>query len=258
PVLPQIEIAQGRSFTIDLLDAHTHHFSYGENFGAADCEVPVKRFHYEPTRQPVVLDWWSGTEDARLAAQAACFTTVANWQQSGKDLEWEGETYSWSKHHEFLKLLDLPSRTEECLQLALACGDPKAIALLTSNGWRVTDAIALSRDISTYRSFIQDSRGEFTVAKDQNVRLRSGWFSDRSACYLASARPVITQDTGFGNILPTGRGLFAFRTIDDVVEAMDSIRTCYPEQCQAALEIAREYFAAEKVLGSLIERAGLR
>jgi hypothetical protein len=95
------------------------------------------------------------------------------------------------------------------------------------------------------------------VAKDQNIRLRSGWFSDRSACYLAAGRPVITQDTGFGNILPTGRGLFAWRTADDIVAAMETIATDYAGHCRAAREIATEYFDAERVLGSLLVRAGL-
>src|SRR5262249_7108692 len=113
PVLPQIEIAQSRKFTIDLLAAHTHHFTFGENLGAPDCLVPVGRFNYLPTRQPVILDWWQPGADRphRLpAAGPHRFTTVGSWQQSGKDVEWNGETYAWSKHHEFLKIIDLPRR----------------------------------------------------------------------------------------------------------------------------------------------------
>jgi hypothetical protein len=140
--------------------------------------------------------------------------------------------------------------------LALACGDGEAIQLLTSGGWRVIDALSLSKDIGPYRAYIAGSRGEFTVAKDQNVRLRSGWFSDRSACYLAAGKPVITQDTGFGNILPTGQGLFAFRTMEDVLGALDAIRVDYEHHSRLAREIASEYFAADKVLGSLLEQTG--
>jgi hypothetical protein len=253
PVLPQIEVAQGRRFTIDLLVAHTHHFSYGENFGAADCGVPVERFRYLPTRPPVVLGWWQGGP----APADACFTTVASWEQSGKDIEWQGETYCWSKHHEFLKFLDLPRRSDQAFELALACDDAPALALLREHGWRVTDALRLSLEIAPYREYLCASRGEFTVAKDQNIRLRSGWFSDRSACYLAAGRPVLTQDTGFGNLLPTGRGLFAFRTMADVLTALDAIHSDYKGHSRAAREIAAEYFAAEKVVGSLLKRAGL-
>ena len=107
PVLPQIEIARGNAFHIDMLSAHTHHFTYGENIGQPDCGVPVTRFPYRPTRPPVILDWWA----PEAAAPGPCFTTVASWRQAGKDVEWQGETYTWSKHHEFLKFIDLPRRT---------------------------------------------------------------------------------------------------------------------------------------------------
>ena len=256
PVLPQIEVAQGRRFTIDLLAAHTHHFSYGENLGAADCLVPVERFDYRPTRQPIVLDWWTPPADAP-APPAGRFTTVASWQQAGKDIDWGGETYFWSKHLEFLKFLDLPRRTGQRLELALACGDAEVVRLLRSHGWGVVDALALSRNILPYRDYLLGSAGEFTVAKDQNIRLRSGWFSDRSACYLAAGKPVITQDTGFDNVLPTGRGLFAFRTMEDVLAALEAIAADYPAHSRAAREIAAEYFAAEKVLDRLCAEAGL-
>jgi hypothetical protein len=144
PVLPQIEVAQGRSFTINLLSAHTHHFTYGENLGAPDCKVPVERFDYHPTRQPVILDWWQPGPPLTTAlprpanrqhSSAHRFTTIASWQQSEKDIQWNGEVYAWSKHHEFLKFIDLPRRTTEALELALACGDKAAIQLLESHGW---------------------------------------------------------------------------------------------------------------------------
>ena len=265
PVLRQIEVVQGCRDAIELLSAHTHHFTYGENLGAPDCGVPPTRFDCRPTRQPIVLDWWRSdaplTPDGSYQARApGCFTTIANWQQSGKDIEWNGETYLWSKHIEFLKFIDLPRKTDREFELALLCKDAKdaeAIPLLTSHGWRVVDALALSKNIWPYRDYILGSRGEFTVAKDQNIRLRSGWFSDRSACYLATGKPVITQDTGFGNILPTGRGLFAFQTMEDILAAMEAIESDYEGHCRAAREIAAEYFAAEKVLGSLMGRAGL-
>src|SRR5215831_7730759 len=195
PVLPQVEVAQGRQFTIELLRAHTHHFTFGENLGAADCGVPLGPFEYQPTRQPIILDWWPDPEPTTGSA----FTTVANWRQSSKDLEWNGEKYSWSKHHEFLKFIDLPKRTNVPIELALACEDAAALRLLAAHSWRIVDAIPLSRDILPYRDYILGSRGEFTVAKDQNIRLRSGWFSDRSACYLSAGKPVVTQDTAFGN-----------------------------------------------------------
>jgi len=266
PVLPQIEVAKGSTFYIDLLSAHTHHFTYGENLGASDCGVPVTRFEYRPTRPPIVLDWWSPT-----TSPGPYFTTVASWRQSGKDLEWRGQTYTWSKHHEFLKIIELPRRTAQPLELALAVRghagngesgwvplkeeDAEAVRELTRHGWRITDAMTLSREIGPYRDFILGSRGEFTVAKDQNVRLRSGWFSDRSACYLGAGRPVITQDTAFEKFIPTGEGLFAFNGMDDIVAAFEAVNADYERHSRAARAVAETYFRAETVLAKLIEEA---
>lgn len=256
PVRSQIEVAQGRECTIELLSAHTHHFTYGENLGAPDCGVPIVRFEYRPTRQPIVLDWWISGAINNLPSDRDAFTTIATWRQSGSDIEWNGEVYTWSKHLEFLKFIDLPRRTGQALELALALKDEDAdvIQLLRSHGWRTVDAIALSKDILSYRDYIVGSRGEFTVAKDQYTRLRSGWFSDRSACYLGAGRPVITQETGFGKILPTGKGLFAFTTMEDILTALDAIRSDYEGNSRVAREIAVEYFAAEKVISTLMER----
>ena len=269
PVLPQIEVLRGNPFHVDMLSAHTHHFTYGENIGQPDCGVPVSHVTYRPTRPPVVLDWW----EPAPGASNPCFTTVASWRQAGKDIQWQGQTYTWSKHHEFLKIIDLPKRTPQPLELALAIRgragdggrgwiprdqeDADAVALLTRHGWRILNALPLSLDLEAYRAYVTGSRGEFTVAKDQNVRLRSGWFSDRSACYLAAGRPVVTQDTAFGKFIPTGEGLFAFQDIDDIVAALERINADYARHARAAREVAEACFKAETVLGKLVEDAGL-
>jgi len=253
PVLPQIEVAQGRRFTIDHLAAHTHHFTYGENLGAANCGVPVERFEYLPTRQPVVLDWW----DADVPWSEGSYTTVASWRQSDKDVAWRGETYYWSKDREFAKFVALPEASPSPLEVALACDDDEVPQRLRKRGWSIRDALALSRDILTYRGYILASRGEFSVAKDQNIRLRSGWFSDRSACYLAAGKPVVTQDTGFGDVLPTGLGLFAVETAEEAAAAIEEIERNYDGHSRAARELAEEYFDAERVLAGVLERAGV-
>ncbi len=163
------------------------------------------------------------------------------------------------KDREFLKFLDLPKRIGAVIELALG-GDsntPELRQLLQSNCWRVIDANPLTTDPWTYRDYVRASRGEFTVAKDQNVRLKSGWFSERSACYLAAGRPVITQDTGFGTVLPTGAGLFAFNTMDEALAAFDAVQSDYARHSRAALEIAAEYFRAETVLKRLLGDLGL-
>src|SRR5262249_42443196 len=169
------------------------------------------------------------------------------------------ETYFWSKHHEFLKFIELPRRCRETLELATGLVNLEAgeRALLESWGWHLIDAHLFTLDPGAYRNYVVRSRREFTVAKDQNVRLRSGWFSERSACYLAAGRPVITQDTGFGDVLPTGVGLFAFRDMNDIIGAMEAIAADYERHSKAARRIAEEYFRAEAVLAKLLADLGL-
>lgn len=257
PVEIQIQLHDNSQDAIDYLSPHRAFFTFGENYGNADCGLPVsERFHFQPTRQPVLCDIWE--HNGNGAAEA--LTTIGNWCQPRRQVVFRGEVYHWSKHYEFLKFIELPTRTTpQPFELALSRnslnGDDSR--LLASKGWRVRDALAFSDDMDAYRHYITSSRGEFTVAKDQNIRLRSGWFSDRSATYLAAGRPVITQETGFSNILPTGRGLFAFSTLDEAADAVEQINADYQAHSRAAREIAHEYFSAERVLSSLLERVGL-
>jgi hypothetical protein len=253
PVANQVSVATGHLPTIEALAAHHYIFTYGANLGAADCRVPVERFQWQPTWPPVCIDWW--TASAPPTADAA-LTTVANWKHTGKDIVWQGETYYWSKHLEFQHFINLPSRSALPLELAIGGVSDAERADMRRHGWRVVPSVSLAEP-SAYRAYIRASRGEFTVAKDQNIRLRSGWFSDRSVCYLAAGRPVITQDTGFGNVIPTGAGLFAFRTEDEALAAIATVAHDYERQSQAARCIAQEYFAAEHVLGDVLRRIGL-
>src|SRR3712207_5998882 len=254
PVLPQIELYHNVQYTLDFLEPHCAFFTFGENYGNPDCELPVsERFDFRPTRQPVVIDYWKaygGDGDGRM------FTTIGSWRQS-REVTYRGEVYNWSKHHEFMKVLDLPGRTDQSFELALAgCGEADRL-MLEGKGWRVREAVSLSADTNAYRRYIARSRGEFTVAKDQNVRLRTGWFSDRGATYLAAGRPVVTQDTGFSNILPTGQGLFAFSGTEEAVQAIESINADYGRHRRAAFALAREYFSHDVVLKRLLADLGL-
>ena len=253
PVQIELELHRRVPETLAFFAAHDVLFSFAENYGHADCKLPVSpEFPILPTRQPVVLDLWRGRgEPARPA-----FTTVANWRHQ-RSLDYHGETYEWSKHFEFLKLLDRPRRASQPLELALARCPPEDRAALLAHGWSVRDAVELSSDIDAYRRYVATSRGELTVAKDQNVRLRTGWFSDRSATYLAAGRPVVTQDTAFGCALPTGAGLFAFSTPDAALGALQLIDADYPRHSRAALQIAADFFAHDAVLPSLLERGGV-
>ncbi len=270
PVYPELTFAKGEEDTRRLVEEHDEAVTYGENIGGPDCPIPPLPRLRARTRQPVLLDLWQCGPPSR-----AEFTTVCNWKQDGRDVEYHGETYYWSKHREFLKFIDLPRRISTPVELAMGLTDPRAIrhgadevisapgaeldarSLLERNGWRLADAHAFTTDPWAYRDYVQASRGEFTVAKDQNVRLRSGWFSERSACYLAAGRPVITQDTGFGRVLPTGEGLFAFNTLEEIVAAFEAIDSGYERHSRAARAIAEEYFRAETVLARLLGDLGL-
>jgi hypothetical protein len=254
PVLREVELYHDVQETIDLFEQHSVLFTWGENYGQPDCRVPVSsRFRFIPTRQPVVVELW----DAEKPGEGAAFTTIAGWQQLWREIELDGDVYHWSKHLEFMKFLELPSRTDQALELALSGVDEADARLLQAHGWRVRDAAELSGDLDAYRRYISGSRAEFTVAKDQNVRLRSGWFSDRSASYLASGRPVVTQDTGFGNILPTGCGLFGFLTLEEAVVAVEAINSDYHRHSRAASDLAREYFDSDVVLERLLKDSGV-
>ena len=156
-----------------------------------------------------------------------------------------------------MKFIDLPSHTDQPFELALASYKNADQQMLEAKGWRVQPALDFSTDVDSYRAYISGSRGEFTVAKDQNIRLRSGWFSDRSATYLAAGRPVITQETGFCNILPTGAGLFGFSSLDEIVQAVDAINTNYDHHCRAAYALARDYFSHDVVLPRLLAEVGV-
>jgi GT2 family glycosyltransferase len=254
PVQLQIELAQNAASTVEFLEPHAAYFTFAENLGQAECALPVdSRFRFRSTRQPVVIDFWRphGLGDGEA------FTTIGNWKQPWREVNYRGEVYSWSKHLEFLKVLDLPERSGRRLEPALANLPDEDRKKLLANGWNVRDALEFSSDIDEYRRFVATSRGEFTVAKDQNVRMRTGWFSDRSATYLASGRPVVTQDTGFGSVLPTGKGLLAFSTPEEAAVALDEIESDYAGHRRAAAEIAEEYFAAAGVLGRLLDEVGV-
>jgi hypothetical protein len=252
PFASQVKVAAGDQATIAALAAHDTHFTFGENVGQPDCAVPVERFNWLPTRQPVVVDLW---RDGHAAADAP-YTTITTWHNSGKDVTYRGERYYWTKDREFEKFLDLPRRRDVPFELAAGVDDA-VLQRLHEHGWRQRGSVDLSASVTDYREYIQRSRGEFTVARDQYVRPRTGWFSDRSACYLAAGRPVITEDTGFGKFIPTGRGLFAFTTMADVLAAVDAIESDYEGHCRAAREVAEAYFGAEQVVASLMSRAGL-
>jgi hypothetical protein len=255
PVEHEVAVHQGVQETIDYLEPHCAFFTWGENHGHADCGVPTsERFSFIPTRQPIVRDLW----EPFRRDPADTWTTIANWRQPWRPVTLNGERYYWSKHLEFLKFINLPRRCDQAFELALSNLDDEDRRRLDAHGWKLRESLAFTRDVDAYRAYIGQSWGEFTVAKDQNIRLRSGWFSDRSASYLACGRPVITQETGFGNILPTGEGLFAFSTMEEIEEAVARVRADYERHSAAASRIAREWFDYRVVLPPMLDHLGCK
>ncbi len=255
PVTAELRLANGDEHTRAAFDSHHTLVTYGENYGAPDCGVPLCGRQFKSSRQPIDLELWP----LRFNAHAEHFTTIGNYRQSGSDVEYRGETYRWSKHHEWEKFLELPSRVRQAFELALNFDKEEDRRRIETYGWKTRSPLEMSLDVfGTYPDYFRRSRAEFGVAKDQNIRMRSGWFSERDACYLATGKPVVTQDTGFSNVLPTGEGLFGIATLEDAVEAVNRINADYERHCRAARRIAEECFAAPMIGAKLLADVGLR
>ncbi len=232
------------------LDAHTHFVSVADAIGRPDCPIPTCGREWLPTLPPVVLDEWPVA--GRLERRET--TTVGHWRSYGA-IHHDGVQYG-QKAHSLRPLIDLPRRAPSRFALALAIhpDEKNDLAALGENGWTLLDPADVAATPEDYRRFVQGSWAEFGLAKSGYVVSGSGWFSDRSACYLASARPVIAQDTGFGRRLPTGEGLFAFTSADDVVEAIEELEADYERHRRAARAIAEQHLDSDLVLGALLER----
>ena len=257
PAVEQIKVDLGARATAEFLARHCARFTFGENVGTGEFPVPLHGLDWLPTRQPVVTDFWYPPHGAAPPAGSR-FTSIANLATGGKkDITWHGETYLWSKLPEFEKYRAAPCRAGEAFELATSFKDHALGEAFRAENWQVVSPDEISVDYHAYVDFIRASKGEFTVAKDQYVRLCTGWFSDRSACYLAAGRPVITQETGFTRWYGGTAGLFGFSTMDEVLAAVGEINADYPKHSRAAAEIAREHFEAETVVKSLLQRAGI-
>jgi hypothetical protein len=238
---------------IDMrFDAHTHFVTVGLALGQIDCPVPSCGRAWIPTLQPVVLDRWPVADTIRHDA----LTTIGNWRGYGS-IKYRGDFYG-QKAHSLRPLIGLPQRTSEKFALALAIhsDEKKDLTALAENGWHLIDPTQVAATPAAYQWFIQGSKAEFGLAKSGYVLSRCGWFSDRSACYLASGRPVLSQETDFSRFLPTGEGLFAFKTVEDVLTALDALNSDYSRHARAAREIAEEFFDSDKVLARLLESIG--
>ena len=233
-------------------EAHNAFFTFGERFGQPGCTIPDDGLAWQPTRQPVVLDAWPVTPPPA----GAPFTTVMQWD-SYKKLS-HGTRSFGMKSHSFEPYFPLPGRVDAPLLLGIGGASCPPRDKLRDHGWRLRNTIEFTRNPWQYRRFLQDSAGEFSVAKHGYVATASGWFSERSANYLASGRPVVVQDTGFSRILPAGEGLLAFQDIDQAAENIERVQSDWDHHAAAARRIAEEYFDAHRVLHDLMDRAVAR
>jgi len=252
PVYEQIKYAEADPAARAYLEAHTHFFTYGENVGGPGWIVPLGGIPWQPTRPPVVIDEWPTDEET-----PECFSTIATWENKGKNISFGGETYVWSKHVNFLRFLEVPTRSRQCFTMAMLPPTAEIEARVRDAGWRLVDPRPVSASMESYAAFICGSRGEFTVAKDIYVRPNSGWFSDRSVCYLAAGRPVVTMKTGFSRFYPVGEGLFEYSDAAGAIAALDAVNRDYRRHSRAARMIAAEYFGSDLVISALMAGAGL-
>ena len=231
---------------MSLAKAHTHYYSFAENIGKPFCTIPEDGFPWKPTRQPVFLPAWKNTD----ADKTAKWTTVMQWD-SYKNQTYNGNQYGM-KSLSFAAFNKVPEHLPN-EQFELATGSPTVPKEELENyGWHIISSLIPTQTPATYQQYIALSKAEWSVAKHGYVAGKSGWFSERSTCYLASGRPVLVQDTGFSGSIETGKGIFVFNNIADIVENVRRINTDYGEHCKNARKIVQEFFSAEKVLLPLV------
>ena len=235
-------------------EGHDRYVTIGERIGAADCRVPTCGIDWVTTKPPVELSEWPVPPE-----RGSAVTTVASWRGAFGPLEYEGRTYGL-RVHEFRRFFGLPDLTSAGFEVALDIDDAEVedLAQLEANGWSLVDPRAVAGDPWRYREYVQRSGAELMVAKNLYVDTRNGWFSDRSACYLASGRPVLAQDTGLDGLVPSGEGLLTFSTLEEAVAGVEEITGDCERHSRAARAIAEEHFAAERVLPRLLEKLGVR
>jgi hypothetical protein len=233
---------------VPVYDAY---YTVGRNVGTSTCTAPTAGRAWRPIYHPVVVDLFAPNGAPKPSAP---FTTVMNWQ-SHEALEFDGRTYG-QKDVEFERFIELPTLTSAALEVAVS-GRNVPSKRLSRAGWRLRDAHAATLSYDSFCEYIRSSRGEFSVAKNVFVATNSGWFSDRSAAYLASGRPAVLQDTGFSAHLPCGEGLIAVGTLEEAADALERIERDHRRHSAVARTIACEHLEAERVLAGLLQEVGL-
>ena len=248
PGFIQARIANGSNLDREHLDAHTAHFSFGCNIGKPGCGIPSTGHDWLPTVQPIFLPLW---RNESLTAMGAPFTTIVKWDAGGHAPMKFGRQTLGAKDVEFAKFIELPQLTRRKFEIAMLGSPP--IENIESFGWQRQSGAEISSTIPKYQNYISGSAGEWSIAKHGYVVLNTGWFSDRSAGYLASGRPVVVQSTGFDEWLPCGKGVLTFQTLAQASEAIRIVDSAPHSHMLAAREIALSFFDSSKVLTRLID-----
>jgi hypothetical protein len=248
PGFTQIHLANGYRDFVTTVKHCDRLFTVGPRIGSHECPIPQLQRHWIPTVPPVSLPNWPVCD-----SPATHFTTIMQWK-SRKEVSYDGVTYG-NKNREFSKFSALPGHTTQRFRIAVTRVPPQDVSQLSQQGWEVEIGWRASKTPWTYQQFIQKSRAEFAVAKHLYVQTRGGWFSDRSACYIACGKPVLVQDTGQSDWLRTGEGILTFRDLDEALKGIESINSNYERHCRAARSLAEEYFATEQVLPRLLQEA---
>ena len=234
----------------DAFAGHDAFVTIAENIGSPDCGIPTCGLEWITTRPPVYLELWPVQKEG-----SNTFTSIGAWRGPFAPVEYQGTIFGL-RAHEFRNYAQLPRMTGAEFELALDihAAETTDLELLRAAGWRLVSPQTVAGDPFAYREYLGHSRAEFMVAKNMYVETRGGWFSDRSACYLASGKPVLAQDTGIGSIYPTGDGLLTFSTPEEAVRGVEAISTDYLRHARAARELAEEQFDSDKVLTALLEK----
>lgn len=236
------------------LDHHDFFYTIGANVGSPSCEIPTGTVEWRHVWPPVVLAEWPDTSTGQFTG----FTTVASWRGAYSSVQYKGRTFG-QKAHEFRKFIELPARCPASFEIALQIhpGDQKDLNALRENGWRIVDPFSVTHSPDAFRSYLQTSGAEFSVAQGMYVETQCGWFSDRTIRYLASGRPALVQNTGFDSHLPTGKGLLGFRTIEEAMDGVDRIVRDYSRHCQEARKLAEAHFDSDLLLRRMMKEIGV-
>jgi hypothetical protein len=250
PFFTQVDLLDEEHPKARALSHYNVFYSYCTRFGQPDCTVPAAGRSWIPTRPVVATRLWTST----AASPSLPLSTVMHWG-AWKDYEYDGRVYG-HKSRELDRFVELPRHSKREFMLAIGGAAPRE--RLAESGWRVVDSAAISSTTDAYQTFIRESSADFGIAKHAYVESRGGWFSDRSTCYLAAGRPVLHQDTGFADWLPTGTGVLAFSTLDELLDALAQLERDYDVHARAARAIAEEHFEAATEVARMLGAAGLR